>query len=593
MADLIFVDIGVIIIVATIVAYIARKFKQPLIPAYILAGLIIGPLLNYIINWEIVTNLFNISTDFELISNHHFISTLSEIGIAFLLFMVGLEIDLRKLKSVEKLAGYGGFFQVFTIFVFGFVASMLMLFSKIEAVYIGFIVAFSSTMVVVKILSDRKEIDTLHGRIILGFLIVQDFIAIFALIILNSLGNFALWQLLFSIFGGFSLLLIAIFLSKYVFSKLFKFAATSHELFFLVSLTICFAFSLLFHKVGLSIAIGAFVAGISLGNLPYNFEIIARVKSLRDFFATLFFVSLGMQLPLHYFSEILLPLIVLILIVLILKPIMFLVIIGAFGYKKRTSFLTAISLAQVSEFSLILITQGMLLGHVSEQLFAATILLAIITITFSSYFMKYEYNLYTYLAHDLTIFEKFNTHEEKLEYIPKVKHEVVLIGYDRTGYSIFHKLLKLKQKFLVIDFNPEIIKKLIRQKIPCIYGDVGNLEILEKLDFVNMKYLISTIPDQSSSLLLIKKVKKINDKVSLFMTAYQVEDALKLYDAGADYVVLPHFLGGHHASILLEEATKDISKLIKRKVKHIKELNHRKKIGHEHPHIHNQPQKHH
>ena len=235
----------------------------------------------------------------------------------------------------------------------------------------------------------------------------------------------------------------------------------------------------------------------------------------------------------------------------------------------------------------------MLLGHVSEQLFAATILLAIITITFSSYFMKYEYNLYTYLAHDLTIFEKFNTHEEKLEYIPKVKHEVVLIGYDRTGYSIFHKLLKLKQKFLVIDFNPEIIKKLIRQKIPCIYGDVGNLEILEKLDFVNMKYLISTIPDQSSSLLLIKKVKKINDKVSLFMTAYQVEDALKLYDAGADYVVLPHFLGGHHASILLEEATKDISKLIKRKVKHIKELNHRKKIGHEHPHIHNQPQKHH
>jgi len=593
MANIVFIDIGIIIIMATLVAFFAKKFKQPLIPAYILAGLLIGPFLDYFMGIPVISSIFNLPQGFSIISDRHIIQTMSEIGIAFLLFMVGLEIDLRKLKDVEKLAGIGGSMQVLLIFTIGFVGSILMLFSKIESIYIGFIVAFSSTMVVVKILSDRKEMDTLHGRIIVGFLLVQDIVAIFALIILNSMGDFVFWSFAFSFFGGIALLLLAIYLSKFVFSRLFRYAASSHELFFLLSLSICFIFSLFFNSVGLSIAIGAFVAGVSLGHLPYNLEIIGRVKSLRDFFATMFFVSLGMQLPLSYLKGIILPLFILIFIVLILKPLVFLLIIGGFGYKKRTSFLTAISLAQVSEFSLILITQGMILGHVSQKLFTITILLAIITIALSSYFLKFEYKLYSWLSSDLSIFERINTHEEKLEYIPVDKHEVVLIGYDRTGYSIFHKLVKLKQRFLVIDYNPEIIKKLIRQRVPCIYGDAGNIEILEKLDFKSMKYLISTMPDQSTSLLIIKKAKQINPNIVIFVTAYQVDDALVLYNAGADYVVLPHFLGGHHASILLEEASKDISKLIKRKIQHIKELNNRKILGHEHPrHRHHFPKEH-
>jgi len=586
MVDIVFVDIGVIIIIATISAFFASRFKQPLIPAYIFAGLIIGPLFEFLISTNLIGSLFTIPADFTVVANHNLIKTLSEIGIAFLLFMVGLEIDLKKLKDIEKLAVFGGVIQVLILFSVGLLAAYLMFFTRIEAVYIGFIVAFSSTMVVVKVLSDRKELDTLHGRIIIGILLVQDIIAIFALIILNSVGEFVFWRLAGSLFGAASFILIAIFLSKYAFARLFRYAAQSRELFFLLSLSICFMFALFFHKVGFSIAIGAFVAGMSLGNLPYNLEIIGRVKSLRDFFATLFFVSLGLQLPIVNVLEVLLPLVVLVAVVLFIKPLAFILIIGLFGYKKRTSFLTSVSLAQISEFSLILVTQGMLLGHISEKLFATTILLAIITIALSSYLLKYEYKIYSWLSEDLSIFERINTHEEKLEYVPKDKHEVVLIGYDRTGYSIFHKLIKLKHKFLVIDYNPEIIKKLIRQKIPCIYGDAGNVEILEKIDFKKIRYVISTIPDMSTSLLLIKKSKHGNPRVVLFVTAYQVDDALRLYDAGADYVILPHFLGGHHASVLLEEASKDVSRLVRRKIKHIKELNKRKILGHEHPRQH-------
>lgn len=591
--DLVFFDIGIIIILATVAAFFAGKFRQPLIPAYIFTGLLIGPVFQLLLSYPAIATFLHLPPEFVLVSDHRLILTLSEIGIAFLLFIVGLEIDLKKIKDIEKVAILGGMSQIALIFGVGFLISTLMFFSGIEAVYIGLVLAFSSTMVIIKILSDRKELDTLHGRIIIGILLVQDFVAIFALIVLNSLGDNLALRLSISLFGGAGLFIAAIFLSKFIFSSLFRYAANSRELFFLLSLSICFMFSLFFNRVGFSIAIGAFVAGVSLGNLPYNYEIIGRIKSLRDFFATLFFVSLGMQLPLNNISSLIFPLAVLILIVIFVKPLVLIVLIGLFRYKKRTSFLAAISLAQISEFSLILVTQGFNNGHLSEQVFAVTILLAITTIALSSYLLKFEYRLYSWLAGDLAIFEHLNTHEDKLEYMPKESHEVVLVGYDRTGYSIFHKLIKLKQKFLVIDYNPEIIKKLIKQRIPCIYGDVGNVEILERIDFTSVKYLISTVPDKISTLLLCKKAKKFNPDVVIFVTSYHVDDALALYDAGADYVILPHFLGGHHASVLLEEATQDISKLVKRKIKHIKELNTRKSLGHVHPRQHHHYERHH
>ena len=214
--DNIFLDIGVIIIIATLFAYLASLLRQPLIPGYVLTGILIGPVLG-------------------IITSTNIIKTLSEIGIAFLLFIVGLEIDIRKLKDVSLVSSIGGLISITTLFSFGFVFASIMGFITIQSVYIGLIMAFSSTMVVVKLLSDKRELDTLHGRIIVGFLLVEDFVAIIAVSVLTTLANFSLITLSLSLLKGLAIFAIAILASKYAFPSLFKFAARSQELLLLLA----------------------------------------------------------------------------------------------------------------------------------------------------------------------------------------------------------------------------------------------------------------------------------------------------------------------------------------------------------------------
>ena len=588
----IFFDIGLIIIVATIVGYLARLLKQPLIPAYILTGLIIGPILG-------------------LVEDSNVILTLSEIGIAFLLFVVGLELNLKKLRDVASISIFGGLMQFILLFSFGFLIAIFLGFVKTEATYIALIVAFSSTMVVVKILSDKRELDTLHGRIIIGFLLMQDLIAIIALTVLTTLNNFSIAILIIALLKGVILLSVAVIASKFILPGLFRFAAKSQELLFLMALTTCFSFSILADNIGqimiyffslpffenvilgnvlellkpgFSIAIGAFIAGVSIANLPYNVEIIGKVKPLKDFFATIFFVSLGLELVLGNMQIIILPLLIFTLFVIILKPLLTMIICALFNYTKRTSFLTSISLAQVSEFSLIIVAQGLILGHISKELFSLTILIAIITITLTSYFIHFDNNIYFKISNLLGLFEKIGTKTKKMEYIPEDKDiEIILCGYNRIGYSIVRTVQKMKKSLLIVDYNPDVIKRLIARKIPCIYGDIGDSEILARIGLNKARMVISTVPEEQDNLLLIKKTKEVNKKGLIFVTANQVDEALTLYDAGADYVILPHFLGGEHVSILLEDFTGDINKILETKLKHIDELHRRRKLGREHP----------
>jgi len=259
-------------------------------------------------------------------------------------------------------------------------------------------------------------------------------------------------------------------------------------------------------------------------------------------------------------------------------------ICSMFNYKKRVSFLTSISLAQVSEFSLIIVAQGLILGHISQELFSLTILLAIITITITSYFIQFDNNIYIKLSGFLQIFEKIGTKTKKMEYLPEDKKtRIILCGYNRIGYSIVKTVQKMKKSLLIVDFNPDVIKRLIARKVPCIYGDVGDSEILERLGLNNAEMVISTVPEEQDNLLLIKKTKQVNKKTLIFVTANQVEEALTLYDAGADYVILPHLLSGEHVSILLEDFTGDINKILETKLKHINELHQRRRLGSEHP----------
>ncbi len=566
----IFFDIGLIIIVATVLGYIARFLRQPLVPAYIFAGALIGPL------------------GLGLINDVEVIKTLSEIGIAFLLFVVGMELELKKLKNVGLIATFGGLINSTVLATLGFMLAYgLGVLSKTESFYIALVVAFSSTMLVIKLLSDRKELDTLHGRMIIGILLMEDIMAVFALSTLTTISDFTLMTGLASVAKVIILILATVLAGKFMFRPLFKYAAKSQELLFLVSITMCFIFAFGAHYLGFSIAIGAFAAGVAIANLPYNYEIIGKVKPLRDFFSTLFFVSLGMELVGIPVTKFIAPIILLVLFITLIKPLIIFLVAMFFGYSKRPGFLTAISLTQISEFSLIIVAQGMLLGHISQEVLSVTIILATATITISSYFIKFEKGLYYKIGVKMGFLEVFGKNTRHLEYVPKQQnYDVILIGYDRIGYSIHKYLKKVEKSIIVVDFNPDLIKRMMNEKIPCIYGDIGDAEILERLNFKAAEFIISTIPEEKENIMLINKVKRENPKATIFVTALWVDEALSLYDRGADYVILPHFLGGDHVSLILEDISSDINKLITNKVEHIKELKQRKELGHHNVHTH-------
>lgn len=558
-----FIQLGTIVIIAAVAAYILKLLRQPQILAYVLVGILMTP-------------VFGIVTDLTTIES------MSIIGIAFLLFIVGLEMDLKGLKNVSVVSTVGGGIQIVILFVLGYLVALLLGYLSLEAAYVGLMLAFSSTMVVLKLLSDKRQLATLHGRIIVGILLMEDIVAIFALSVLTSINGFTMSVLGIALLKFISLFAAAYLLSKFVFPTIFRFAARHQELLLITSLAVCFIFSLGYHYLGFSIAIGAFVAGVALGNLRYNFEIIGKVKSLRDFFALMFFVSLGMRLSFTSLGNIWIPLIVLLGIVFFIKPLITMTICSLFKYTKKPSFQVASSLSQMGEFSLIIVTQGLLLGHVSEEIFSLVVIVALITFTTTSYIFKHEQGLYKLMDKPLKIFDIFTT--EGLEYLPtEIKPNTVLCGYNRIGYSVLRKFRSNKKKILVVDYNPEVIDKLVEEGYHCIYGDVTDEEIIDRMNLRHIKLIISTVPELSDNLHLIRKVREVNKRAKVIVTASDIDEALHLYEKGADYVVLPHFLGGEHVSGLIDKVGKKKIKLREEKKRHIEHLNRRKGMGHDHP----------
>ncbi|MBW3016992.1 NAD-binding protein, partial [Candidatus Woesearchaeota archaeon] len=356
-------------------------------------------------------------------------------------------------------------------------------------------------------------------------------------------------------------------------------AAKSIEVLFLLSLSVMFLFSLLATHLGFSIIVGAFISGVALGSLEYNIEIISRIRSLKDFFVTIFFVSLGMEIIFTDLTKVWTVLVVFLALAMIAKPLIIQILSALFGYTKSTGFLTAISLGQVSEFSLVIVSLGLVLGHITPEFFSLTIVLAVITMIFTSYFIKYDNKIMRFMSKPLSIFDAISPTKTGFEYLPeKVKKpDVVLLGCDRVGYKIFEQLTKLKKNIIVVDFNPEIIKELASKRIHCIYGDVGDMDIIERIDLKNAKMIISTVPDVNDNILLVKETRKVNKKGTVITTSFDADDALRLYKEGADYVILPHYLGGEHFSALLEEF-EDAESVLKRKLCHIEELKTRRFI---------------
>ncbi|MEM2933177.1 MAG: cation:proton antiporter [Candidatus Pacearchaeota archaeon] len=531
---------------AAILALISKLLKQEFILAYIVAGIVIGPLALGLIKDKVMINGF------------------AEIGITFLLFTVGLEMNYKKLKESLGISAVAGIIQVVTVALVSFFILIAFAFSKTEALWLGIAIAFSSTIVVTKILADKNELNTLHARFIIGIMLVQDLLAIIALAILTK--EFSILFVFYTLIKIF-ILLLAAFLAVFIAKGIFEKASSSVELLFIISLAFLFIFVLITYFLNFSIAIGAFVAGIILANTPYKLEIETRTKALRDFFSVMFFVSIGMMLT-SINQSILLPLIPILFVLIIIEPLVTALILRFKGYKAKTCLDIGFSFAQLSEFTLILMLTALSLGIITQRAFDLIVLTAIISIAITPYTMKLSkpfYKLFNFI-------DKFPTTKEEKNY-NLGKKTILLLGCHRMGSVFLKNLDKYKEKLLVVDFNPEIVSALARQKISCVYGDVSNVEFMNSLPLNEIKVAISTIPKKEINALLIKNLKARNKNVFISVVAEKIHDALELYDLGADYVILPLITGAEHSLELIKKMNKqEFKKFREQQIKYLEEL---------------------
>ncbi len=544
------VDLGLILFFATLLNFIAKYFNQPSILAFIIAGILIGPFGLGSLGIEI--------NGVELgITNNEQIAVLSELGIAFLLFYVGIDSNVSKIRELGKVAVVGTTLQVLITIAFVVIANALLgVLSFQQALYLGAIMSFSSTAIVVKILTDARKINTLESRLMLGFLLVQDFLAVLAISFLGSLESLEslssfgfIFTLLLKIF---SLMAIAYLLNRLLYEKMFFFASKSEELFFLLVTSLVFLFIFICYFFDLPISIGAFIAGISISSLSYTPEVLGKIRSLRDFFGTVFFVTLGIQVTPSFMSFSLELAVFVLLVLLIIKPLSYFLTGISFGYGGRTSLLVALGLAQISEFSFIVASQGKHVLDQTQGLYSFIILVIAFSMALTPYSMKYSDKVYGLFAEHLgslvRIVRKVKYFYRKMSSLSNVSksysNHIVVFGAGTIGNGIVNAF-KESYEMIAIDNDPEVAGRLIKNKVNFIYGSFENPEVWERASLEKAKVIAIAAPFNAYSIPLIKKVKEKNKQCIIFARCHYFSDALALYDAGADFVIMPQVAGAN------------------------------------------------
>ncbi len=551
MTQTIFIELTLLLAVTIFISGIMRVFKQPLIIGYIISGILVGP---FFLN---------------LLSSRDAISTFAQIGVVLLLFFVGLNLNPKVIRETGKISFITGVGQVVFTSVIGFFICRFLGFGVVPSIYIAVALTFSSTIIIMKLLSDRRDLDSLYGRIAIGFLIVQDLIAIFVLMAISSIPlQLDMVKLLTdSLVKGVGIIFLLFLVSNYLFPRIISSMARSEEFLLLFVIAWCFTVASALHALNFSFEAGALLAGISLSLSPHHFEISSRIKPIRDFFLVLFFLVLGSQMQLSGLSSQIPTAIILSLFILVGNPLIVMVLMGMMGYSKRNGFMAGLTVAQISEFSLILIILGVQVGHLTPQILSLVTLVA-----GSTYMIIYADRLYAVLARYLGVFERRGPKADEKKPETRAAYEIILFGCGRTGSDILASLIKLKKKFLVIDYNPELINRLIKEGYNGRYGDAGDIELLNDLDLSAVKMLISTIPQEETNSLLLSKIRQVNPECIVIVVSHHIEEALELYKAGATYVILPHLLSGHHTATMIERNQMDIAEFIKEKSRHIESL---------------------
>jgi Kef-type K+ transport system membrane component KefB len=441
-----------------------------------------------------------------IVTAHEQIDLLAQIGVAILLFIVGLKLDLQHIRHIGPVALATGLGQLFFTIVFGFLLIMLMGKSMMEALYVGVALTFSSTIIIVKLLSDKREIDSLHGRIAVGFLIVQDLAVVLAMMTMSAMrsgGDAAISEVMLSLLWRVSAAAIVVYLlMRYILPKWVALMAKSQELLLIFAIAWGTGFAAVGEMIGFSKEAGAFLAGFTLASTVYRDAIHARLGGIRDFLLLFFFIDLGAKLDLSTLGAEFWPALVLSVFVLIGNPLIVMAIMGYMGYRKRTGFLAGLTVAQISEFSIIFVAMGITIGHVGVEALSLTTLVGLITITLSTYMILFSHRLYEWLSPWMGWFERhkpFREMEVESNSVEQRRADVIVFGMGRYGGSLLLGLKKAGLSVIGVDFDPETLRTMRQHDLPVFYGDCTSTEFLESVPLSSARWVVSALPDLASN----------------------------------------------------------------------------------------------
>ncbi|HLC49493.1 MAG TPA: cation:proton antiporter [Candidatus Andersenbacteria bacterium] len=539
MDSTVFMQLSVLLFITVVVAFIVRMLKQPLIVAYILAGVMAGPLFFDLLQGGTASyGLF------------------AQVGVVLLLFVIGLNLNFRKLKSIGRVSAITALGQVLFTASIGTTLLLWMNFSLLSALYIAIAMTFSSTIIIMKFLSDKKDTETTYGKHTIGLMLVQDIIALTIMVGIGLVksDNFNTSSIVLLILKGILAGSAIILLAKYLLPKVLKHIASSTEFLFIFTITWCFGVASALYALGFSLEIGAIAAGISLSSSPYQLEIGSRIKPLRDFFLVLFFIVLGSEMHVQDLLLVWRPGILLTLFILLGNPFILYFLFRALKFTRRNSFLSGVTAAQVSEFGFVILFTGKQAGHIAGNEVPLFTFVALATIFASSYLIMYNEQIYRFL---LPVFQLFGPDKRRQGERPTAAYDAWVVGYHRIGKRVSEALRAKNIKFAVLDFDPSVIQELHHEKIPSCFGDIADSEFLSGLPLSSASLIIMTIPTVDDQLNLIAHVRAENPDIIVVANAYYMTEAEQLYEAGVDYVMMPHLLGGNW-----------IADVLKRKVTH-------------------------
>ena len=535
MDNSIFTQLSLVIGIGAVIAVIMRILRQPLITSYIITGIVVGPS---------VLNVVHAKEAF---------ASFSEIGITLLLFIIGLGMNIGVIKNLGKISVTTASITLLMVGSTGHLAAYLLGFSNMTGVILGLGLFFSSTIIILKALSDKREITRLYGQIAIGVILIEDVVATIALVVIAALASEgALHVEDFAVLGLKAIgLAVGLFIvGSKIMPHFGRFFASSQELLFLFSIGWGLAVATLFHYAGFSYEVGALFAGVALAGLPYATEMAAKLKPLRDFFIVMFFVTLGETFTFGAIQDNIFPAIVLSLIVMIGKPLFAMSGLGWLGYTRLTSFKAAIHLSQISEFSIIMVIFAASSGLIDPRAVPIITLVALITIGISTYLMKYDDELFRLLENKLGIFERKTIKERRQR---SALYPIILFGYHKGGHEFMRVFRDMRQRYLVVDYDPEIIEHLEEQGIRHAYGDATDEAFLEEINAGKAQLAVSMMTELSANKILLGYINRFEPRTTFICHANSYDEAAELYRHGASYVILPHFLGSERISSYIKQ----------------------------------------